>query len=180
MSTMQSENLVTENMGLVYYLANRFYHPQVDREDIASIGSIGLIKASRSFKESEGKKFSTFAAVCIKNEIMMAFKKERGKTSSLDDPVGTESENLTLLDLVPSNASVDDDIDRIFAIQELHKAIEKLSTRDKFVVQAYYGIGCEAMTQAEVAKYLGCTQSYVQRILREILAKFRKEMGVKI
>lgn len=180
MTSMQSENLVTENMGLVYYLANRFYHPQVDREDIASIGSIGLIKASRSFEEDKGKKFSTFASVCIKNEIMMAFKKERGVTSSLDDPVKTESENLTVLDLVPSNVSVDDDIDRIFAIQELRKAIEKLPARYKFIVKAYYGIDCEAMTQAEVAKYLGCTQSNVQRILREILAKFRKEMGVKV
>lgn len=173
---MESENLVTGNMNLVYYLANRFHHQQIEREDIASIGSIGLIKASRTFVEDKGRKFSTYASVCIKNEILMAFKKERVRASSLEDPLRTESENLTLMDLVPSSESVDEEINRIFAVQELRKAIEKLPEREQFIVKAYYGIDCEAITQVEVAKYLGCSQSYVGRLLYGILNKLRKEL----
>ncbi|MGN7117824.1 sigma-70 family RNA polymerase sigma factor [Lysinibacillus odysseyi] len=177
---MSNELLVTENMGLVYYLANRFNHPEFDYEDLASIGKIGLIKASQSYDQSKGIKFATYAGRCIQNEILMIFRKGRLLTSSLDDPVRTESENITLMDVIASDASVDDDIDRIFAIQELRRAIEKLPVRERFVVMAYYGIDCEAVTQAGIAKYLRCSQRHVARIIRETLKKLREEMEVSI
>ena len=175
---MNTDDLVTDNLGLVYHIARRFCLPQVEPEDVASIGSIGLIKASRTYAKSKGKKFSTYAGVCIKNEILTAFRKETIIVSSLDDPVRNVSEDITLLDLVPSRESVEDEIDRIFANKELYKLIEKLPEHERFIVKTYYGIDCQAIPQSEVAKCIGRSQPYVAKALKTIHSKLRTEMEV--
>lgn len=63
------EQLVEENMGLVYTVAQRFLRRGCEWEDLIQIGSIGLLKAIDHFDCSFEVRFSTYAVPMITGEI---------------------------------------------------------------------------------------------------------------
>lgn len=62
-------DLMETNAGLVRGLAQRFCGRGVDFEDLVQIGSIGMLKAIRSFDTARGTAFSTYAVPLIIGEI---------------------------------------------------------------------------------------------------------------
>lgn len=63
------EQLVTENMGLVWSIVRRFANRGYEMEDLFQIGSIGLLKAIDKFDTGFEVKFSTYAVPMITGEI---------------------------------------------------------------------------------------------------------------
>lgn len=63
------EKIIEQNAGLVNGIAHRFCGRGVDFEDLRQIGSIGLLKAIRSFDAERGYAFSTYAVPLIIGEI---------------------------------------------------------------------------------------------------------------
>lgn len=63
------DQLVTENMGLIWSIVRRFGGRGYELEDLFQIGSIGLIKAVDKFDTSYDVKFSTYAVPMITGEI---------------------------------------------------------------------------------------------------------------
>lgn len=63
------EQLVEENMGLVYTVVRRFLGRGCEQEDLVQIGCIGLIKAIDNFDGSYEVRFSTYAVPMIAGEI---------------------------------------------------------------------------------------------------------------
>ncbi len=63
------ETLVVENAALVRSLAGRFCGRGTELEDLIQIGTIGMIKAIRSFSLERGTAFSTYAVPLIVGEI---------------------------------------------------------------------------------------------------------------
>jgi len=63
------EQLVTENVGLVWSMVRRFLGRGCEAEDLFQIGTIGLIKAIDKFDVSFDVKFSTYAVPMITGEI---------------------------------------------------------------------------------------------------------------
>ncbi|MDO4345461.1 MAG: SigF/SigG family RNA polymerase sporulation sigma factor [Eubacteriales bacterium] len=63
------EQLVEENLGLVFTIVKRFTGRGTEAEDLFQIGSIGLIKAIDHFDLSYDVKFSTYAVPMITGEI---------------------------------------------------------------------------------------------------------------
>lgn len=63
------EQLVTENLGLVWSVARRFIGRGHDLEDLYQIGCIGLMKCIDKFDLSFDVKFSTYAVPMISGEI---------------------------------------------------------------------------------------------------------------
>ena len=63
------ETLICENMGLIKSVAMRFSGRGAETEDLLQIGSIGMIKAARSFDFSYNTEFSTYAVPLIIGEI---------------------------------------------------------------------------------------------------------------
>ena len=61
--------LVSDNTGLVYSVAKRFFNRGCETEDLLQIGMIGLIKAIKRFDVSYGVAFSTYAVPMIIGEI---------------------------------------------------------------------------------------------------------------
>ena len=61
--------LVEENAGLVRTVARRFLDRGTEFEDLVQIGTIGMIKAIRSFSLERGTAFSTYAVPLIVGEI---------------------------------------------------------------------------------------------------------------
>ena len=63
------EALITQNMGLVKTVARRFIGRGVEFEDLTQIGTIGMLKAAKSFDLAFGTAFSTYAVPLIIGEI---------------------------------------------------------------------------------------------------------------
>ncbi len=63
------EQLVLENVGLVWSIVRRFSGRGQEAEDLFQIGSIGLMKAIDKFDTSFDVKFSTYAVPMITGEI---------------------------------------------------------------------------------------------------------------
>ena len=68
-SMLALETIIEENTGLVRSIALRFCDRGTDYEDLVQIGTIGMIKAVRSFSFEKGVVFSTYAVPLIMGEI---------------------------------------------------------------------------------------------------------------
>ena len=64
-----TETLICENIGLVRAAALRFRDRGTEYEDLMQIGTIGMLRAIRTFDLSRGLAFSTFAVPLIVGEI---------------------------------------------------------------------------------------------------------------
>ena len=69
LSMRATEELLELNRGLLRSIALRFRDRGVDMEDLLQIGTIGMIKAIRSFDTERGTAFSTYAVPLIFGEI---------------------------------------------------------------------------------------------------------------
>ena len=62
----------------------------------------------------------------------------------------------------------------------LLKAIDKLSEREKTIINLRFGLGTpegKEMTQKEVAELLGISQSYISRLEKKIMKRLKKELS---
>ena len=63
------EDLLTENVGLIWSIVRRYYGRGVDSEDLYQLGCLGFLKAVRGFDPAYGCRFSTYAVPKIAGEI---------------------------------------------------------------------------------------------------------------
>ena len=174
------EELAVHNMRLVAHISKKYSGSGVQIDELTSIGSIGLIKAIRTFS-AEKANFSTYASRCIANEILMYFRanKKNQNTVSLEDPIGfdKDSNEITLGEVLTDR---EDKVEsQAFALVELDrlnkKILSTLDKRERQVISLRYGLyGQLPHTQKEVAKILHISRSYVSRIETSALDKIRR------
>ena len=59
----------------------------------------------------------------------------------------------------------------------LRQAIDKLSSREKTIIELRFGLlNGREQTQKEVADLLGISQSYISRLEKRIIRRLKKEM----
>lgn len=101
-----TELLIRHNLRLVAHIAKKYCN-YPDTDELISIGSIGLIKAIRTYKSGKGTALATYAAKCIENEILMTLRvnKKHKNNVSLNDPVGTDRDGneLTIIDMLSTD-----------------------------------------------------------------------------
>ena len=64
-----AERLVTENTGLIWSVARRYFGRGVDADDLYQLGCVGFLKAVQGFDPTYGTMFSTYAVPKIAGEI---------------------------------------------------------------------------------------------------------------
>lgn len=177
--------LIEHNLRLVAHIIKKYYSNCYEQEDLISIGSIGLIKAINSFDYEKGTRLATYAARCIENEILMYFRQNK-KTSqdvSLNEPIESDSDGnpITLMDVMFSDDTIADDLDRKIKIKNLKRYIEYLKNeKEKTIIIKRYGLdGRKPLTQREIAKSMGISRSYVSRIEKRALMNLREMFDQK-
>lgn len=176
------ETLVMHNMRLVVHVAKR-YAQNIDQEELISIGSVGLMKAVKTFKIDKGTQFSTYAAKCIDNEILMylrANKKNLGNVS-LFRPIGSDKDGneISLSDtLCDEHYSVGKVLEVQDIKNDVHTCMKKVLTkREFFIIVLRYGLfGYERLPQREIADRLNISRSYISRIEKKALQKMKAYM----
>lgn len=175
--------LIQHNLRLVAHISKKFDSVNHDKDDIISIGTIGLIKAINTFDLNKGTKLATYAARCIENEILMhlrATKKNKGEVS-LYDPIGIDKEGneISLIDVLGTDPEIVPDIvQNNVEFEQMLNRIKQLGKREKRVVELRFGlVNGIRKTQREIAKILGISRSYVSRIEKRALEKLVKELN---
>ena len=64
-----AEQLVTENSGLIWSIARRYFGRGADPDDLYQLGCMGFLKAIEGFDPAFGTQFSTYAVPKISGEI---------------------------------------------------------------------------------------------------------------
>ncbi len=140
--------LIEHNLRLVVYIAKKFDNTGIGVEDLISIGTIGLIKSINTFNPQKNIKLATYASRCIENEILM-YLRRNSKTKmevSIDEPLNVDwdGNELLLSDILGTDEDVIyKDIEAEVEHHLLGKAIEKLSGRERLIVELRYGLGKE-------------------------------------
>ena len=178
------KQLIEHNLRLVVYIAKKFDNTGIGVEDLISIGTIGLIKAINTFNPGKNIKLATYASRCIENEILMYLRRS-SKTKlevSIDEPLNVDwdGNELLLSDILGTDEDlISKDIENEVERKLLGKAIEKLSGRERMIIEMRFGLntaGGEEMTQKEVADRMGISQSYISRLEKKIMKRLKKEI----
>lgn len=176
------ELLIVHNLRLVVYIAKKFDSKNTSTEDLISIGTIGLMKAVRTFDPNKNIKLATYASRCIENEILMHLRKiSNSKTEvSFDDPLSVDwdGNELLLRDVLGSEP---DEISKNVEYEDekrlLCDVINALPEKERSLMNKRFGLGGEQEhTQKQLADLLGISQSYISRLEKRILQKIKKEM----
>ena len=175
--------LIERNMRLVAHSSKKYNGDGRDLDDLISIGTIGLIKAVRTFDPEKNSKLATYAAKCIENEILMSLRLEKkyGREVSLYDPIGTDKEGnmISLVDVVEADGrEVVEEVALGQEIEQMYRAYEQcLRDKEKKVIRMRYGLfGSREYTQREIAGQMHISRSYVSRIEKAALLKMRAMM----
>ncbi len=175
--------LIERNLRLVAHIAKKYVSPGIGRDDLISIGTIGLIKAVNTYSSGKSTRLATYAAKCIENEILMSIRasKRISREVSLSLPIGADKDGneINLNDILGTDS--DEIVDLIslkIQVGKLYRAIDScLSSREKKIIIARYGLdGREPLPQREIAKQLGISRSYVSRIEKKALEKLKSAL----
>ena len=137
--------LIERNLRLVVYIARKFENTGICIEDLISIGTIGLIKAVNTFNPDKNIKLATYASKCIENEILMYLRRNNKLRSevSLDEPLNVDwdGNELLLSDILGTEGDIifkflEEEVDK----ELLNQAIDKLSGREKTIVELRFGL----------------------------------------
>lgn len=177
--------LIQHNLRLVAHVVKK-YNQADEADDLISVGSLGLIKAINSYKLNHGTQFSTYAAKCIENEILMLIRanKKHKNNVSIEDVLGSDEEEneIKLGDLsFDENDNVENLVEQKITSQDLDIVLKKyLSKREYQIICMRYGLlGGPMLTQREVAKQLNISRSYISRLEKKSLEILRKVLNKK-
>ena len=170
------EKLIKHNLRLVAHIARKYKNSDIDMEDLISIGTIGLMKAIKTFDYSKGNSFSTYASRCIDNEILMNFRSSKKNVQAvfLEDIISTDKDgnSLSLYEVLCDNApSVDIQIENKILYKKIEKIVlTKLEPREKEIIIKRFGLFGEIpQTQFELAASLKISRSYISRIEKKAI-----------
>lgn len=176
------EELITHNLRLVVYIARKFETRAAGIEDLISIGTIGLIKAVRTFCPERNIKLATYASRCIENEILMFLRKSTQYKNdlSIDEPLNVDwdGNELLLSDVLGSDPdAVGRNIESEAEKSSLLQAVARLPRRERIIMELRFGLnGKKERTQKEVADALGISQSYISRLEKRIIQQLKREL----
>lgn len=164
------EKLVIYNIRLVVnQVIRRFKTVPYDKEELVSVGIVGLICAINTFNITKNIYFSTYATKCIDNEILMFVRKigKYNNDTSLDEEIFDDG-SICLKDIISDDGCIEDDyiLNEMCLIVKL--VVNNLPEKEKNIVKLYYGfINDKLYSQQEISNILGIPRSTISKILSD-------------
>ena len=181
------DDLILDNVNLIYYVLKKM-NLYKNADEYYDICMIGLIKAANTFNESKGYTFSTYGISCIRSELLGYLRRQNSSkrkanynTVSLEMSVYKENDGkeITLLDTLPSNDNVEEEIIVNEEKELLIEALSILDDKELLVISYMFGInGYDEIKQKDIATILGMQQGSVSRIGKRAINKMKYYLKV--
>ncbi|MCC8195727.1 MAG: sigma-70 family RNA polymerase sigma factor [Ruminococcus sp.] len=154
--------LVSRHLETVGQLAGIYAGGDSDFDDLYSEGLMGLMNAVRTYDESKGASFSTYAHTCINNRMINSLRRSNRIRGS-EEPI----EDLEVAELSsPESILLSNE-----GVSEVMKLAEsRLSPLEWEVLRCYL----EGKSHVETAEELGVNAKSVDNALQRVRRKFRK------
>lgn len=162
----QTEALIRQYRNVVEAIAVKYINSPLEYDDIIQEGMIGLLAAIKTFNNSKGVQFKTYAQTCINNSIQTALRKFNRKK---DIPIGSVIEYAE--EEIPEENGVISAEDYYIAGESVSMLAntlkENLSEYENEVLRLHI-VGCN---YSEIAKRLSKTPKSVDNALQRIKKK---------
>lgn len=163
--------LIEHNLRLVIYIAKKFTNTEFPMDELIASGNLGLVKAAQTFDPKKKIMFSTYAARCIKNEMLMCLRYDQKwkQLSYFEDALSVDNEGhtLTLSDVCQDEKAqvlFESCEDRTLLSKILTFVLNHLSSREQLIFLYHLA----EKSQRDIEKILGISQSYISRIEKQI------------
>ncbi len=169
------EYMIKKHSPIVKKEIRTMYLIGAETEDLYQEGMIGLFKAIRDFEPDKGALFSTFATLCVKNQVRSAVtaanrKKHIPLNQYISIYTSSEDESATKEDLFIDDGANNPE-ERILAKEKESELLsivkEKLSKLEIQVLNFYL----DGLSYAEIGEKLNKTEKSVNNALQRIRSK---------
>lgn len=155
---------IKQHEGLIYYTLK--YLKCGYSHDYISVGYEALWRAIQTFDENNGAEFSTYAVTCIKHAIYNVFREQKA----------VNDHEVLLEDLIETSTGIRLNVSTSMHPEVQHAVDEALNY---FTGKKHQILKCwieSSMSATAIADEVGCSQSYVSQVLKEIQAFLRKDL----
>ena len=152
--------LIEANLRFVVAIARQYQNKGLPIDDLISEGNIGLMKAARKYDGERGVRFVNYAVVFVRQQIEKALKMESAELR------------------VENMKDVRDDNSPAIA-DDVEFSLDSLNERERKVVTAYFGIGQERLTMAEIAEEMNLRRERVRQIRDKAIRRMKKNKKIK-
>ena len=172
------EKLIEGNLRLVAYIAKKYQFTDIDKGDLFSIGTIGLIKGIKTYNPDKNIKLTTYISRCIDNEILMYLRKERPwRNVNLFSEVVMYDKNGNELreeDIISDIKKDQEHFEKCETEQEVSNIVTEILNDLKPREARILLLTIAGKKQKEIAKKFNISQSYASRMLIRIYKKNQK------
>ncbi len=193
---------VDDNLNLIYAPTRKFYNSnemikvKYDFNELLSVSTIALHKASSKFDESKGCKFSTYAVTIIKYSLMEFTRKDKWY---YDRKTVDGVEKFVVVDRITTshiikdnrescgsnksitleNSLIDEDnnyekSDNEILVDEL---LNTCTDRERNIIEDYF---YKELTQKQLSDKYKTSQSHISLVIKRNLARFKGILGGKV
>lgn len=183
---MKAKNLlIKHNIRLVIYIARKYLNNcdsfNIDFEDLVMIGIEGLIKAINTYKFDKGVKISSYATVCINNEILLYLKKNKKHNNvfRLEEVINVDFDGNELKVEDVYGYYTDDYVEcwvEVARKNKIREILNELDHNEREIIMLYYGFYDRVYQQKEIADVMGISQSYLSRKLKKIEMVLKRKL----
>ena len=178
---------VEEHLGLVHSICKKYKNSMLEYDDAVGYGMIGLAKASKSFDETLGYNFSTYATFYIRGEVCQAIRDKVGLIGSRKEKSEGRAKIAVPFSLLMTEGDGEDKdmmfeipiddtfVDNIAVTSDIRIAISKLSKSEKEIIFKRFW---EEKSQVMISKELGISQAGISRRLRKALNSISSDIGI--
>ena len=160
--------IAMHNFKLVNYVVNTHFELDlINKDDLYSVGRIGLVKAINTYDLDKNVNFSTYATKCIKIELMNYYRRRKPITISIEDLLFKdesveESSIFTIEDNFTSN----------FINKEyVQYLLNTLTNEERDIIEMHFGFGSynKPIGQIEIAKKYNVSRQSMSKKINNIL-----------
>ena len=178
------DRLITANIGFVVYVARQYQNHGRSLDDLVSEGNLAMMLAAKKWNPEKGVRFVQYAVWDIRKALAQAVERQGGTVGgkdfsevSLDAPCKAGGLT-TYADRMKSRDDKNANEEAYIASfgYGLMEGIGVLNERERQVIMLYYGIGCDAVTMAEIGEKMSLKRERVRQIRKKAERKLRKPL----
>ena len=164
-------HIASANVRLAVAAAKPFSSPEMPVEDLVAAGMPALIRAVELFDLSRGYRFSTYATHALRNHFLRIRKRRvrRSERETAMTPADAES-------AYDPQESVESQLERSDLISVVRKALRQLSERDRYLLDARFGLlpNREPQTLQQIASTVGLSKERVRVLTHRAVDRLRE------
>lgn len=143
-------------------------------EDVRAEAWLAVVEATKLYDSTKGVPFAGFVKSRVKYSVWnMVRKQYRQWEHEVDIESNDNGEESSLIDILPGDTNVSDEVEQMFLIEELRTAINMLPERQRVAVIKTV---VSNFSQTETAATLGVTPQAIYSLRNRGLARLKKTL----